>query len=47
MVINIPNLKEVVIEDDLVKVHGEADHMLDEPMAEASLLIKMTIVCQA
>ena len=46
MVINILNLKESVIEDDLVKVHGEADHMPDEPMAEANLLIKMTIVCQ-
>ena len=47
MIINIPNLKEMVIEDDLVKVHGEADHMLDEPMAEANLLIKMIIVYQA
>ena len=46
MVINIPNLKEVVIKDDVVKVHGEADHMPDKPMAEANLLIKMTIVCQ-
>ena len=46
MVINIPNLKEVVIKDNLVEVHGEADHMPDEPMAEANLLIKMTIVCQ-
>ena len=46
MVINILNLKEAVIEDDLVEVHGEADHMPDKPMAEANLLIKMTIVCQ-
>ena len=46
MVINTPNLKEAVIEDDLVGVHGEADHMPDEPMVEANLLIKMTIVCQ-
>ena len=46
MVINIPNLKEAVIKDDLVKVHGEADHMPDEPMVEANLLIKKTIVCQ-
>ena len=46
MVINIPNLKEAVIKDDLVKVHGEADHMLAEPMVEANLLIKMTILCQ-
>ena len=44
MVISIPNLKEVVIEDNLVEVHGEADHMPDEPTAEANLLIKMTIV---
>ena len=46
MVINTPNLKEVVIEDNLVKVHGEADHMPDEPMAEANLLVKMIIVYQ-
>ena len=46
MVINIPNLKEAVIKDDLVEVHGEADHMLAKPMVEANLLIKMTIVCQ-
>ena len=45
MVINILNLKEAVIEDDLVEVYGETDHMPDEPMAEANLLIKMTIVC--
>ena len=44
MVINILNLKEAVIKDDLVKVHGEADHMPDEPMAEANFLIKMTSV---
>ena len=47
MVFNIPNLKEAVIEDDLVEVHGEADHMAVEPMAEANLLIKMIIVYQA
>ena len=46
MIINTLNLKEVVIEDDLVKVHGEAEHMPDEPMAEANLLVKMTIVYQ-
>ena len=46
MVINILNLKEVVIKDDLVEVHGEAEHMPDEPMAEANLRIKMTIVYQ-
>ena len=46
MVINIPNLKEVVIEDDLVKVHGKADHVPDEPLAEANLLVKMIIVDQ-
>ena len=46
MVTNIHNLKEVVIKDDLVKVHGEADHMPDEPMAEANLLIKVIIVYQ-
>ena len=46
MVINTPNLKEVFIEEDLVKVHGEADHMPDEPMVEANLLVKMTIVYQ-
>ena len=46
MVINIPNLKEAVIKDNLVEVHGEADHMPDKPMAEANLLIKMTIMCQ-
>ena len=46
MGINISNLKEVVIEDDLVKVHGEADHMPDEPMAVANLLVKMIIVYQ-
>ena len=45
MVINTPNLKEAVIED-LVEVHGEVDHMLDEPMVEANPLIKMTIVYQ-
>ena len=44
MVINTLNLKEVVIEDNLVEVHGETDHMPDEPMAEANLLIKMIIV---
>ena len=46
MFINTPNLKEAVIEEDLVKVHGEADHMPDEPMVEANLFIKMIIVCQ-
>ena len=46
MVINILNLKEAVTKDDLVEVHGEADPMLDEPMAEANLLVRMTIVCQ-
>ena len=46
MVINILNLKEVVIKDDLVEVHGEADHMPNEPMAEANLLVRTTIVCQ-
>ena len=46
MVINILNLKEVVIEDDLVEVHGEAEDMLVELMAEANLLIKMTVVYQ-
>ena len=46
MVINITNLKEVVIGDDLVEVHGEADHMPDKTMAEANLLIKMIIVYQ-
>ena len=46
MVINIPNLKEAVFEDNLVEVHGEADHMPDKPMAEANLLIKMIIVYQ-
>ena len=45
-VINILNLKEAVIKDDLVKGHGEADYILDELMAEANLLIKMTIVYQ-
>ena len=46
MVINILNLKEVVIEDDLVEVHGEAEDMLVELMAEANLLFKMTVVYQ-
>ena len=46
MVINIRNLKEVVIKEDSVKGHGKAEHMLDEPMAEANLLVKMTIVYQ-
>ena len=45
-VINILNLKEAVIEDDLVKGHGEADHMPDKLTAEANLLVKMTIVYQ-
>ena len=46
MVINILNLKEAVIEDNLVEVHGEAEDMLVELMAEANLLIKMTVVYQ-
>ena len=46
MVINILNLKEVVIGDDLVEVHGEAEDMLVELMAEANLLVKMTVVYQ-
>ena len=46
MGINTPNLKEAVIEDDLVKVYGEADHMPDKPMAEANLLVKIIIVYQ-
>ena len=46
MVINILKLKEAVIKDHLVEVHGEAEHMQDEPTAEANLLIKMTIVYQ-
>ena len=46
MVINILNLKKVVIEDDLVEVHGDAEDMLVELMAEANLLIKMTVVYQ-
>ena len=46
MVINILNLKEAVIEDNLVQVHGEAEDMLVELMAEANLLIKMTVVYQ-
>ena len=46
MVFNILNLKEAVIEDDLVEVHGEAEDMLVELMAEANLLIKMTVVYQ-
>ena len=46
MVINILNLKEAVIEDDLVEVHGEAEDMLVELMAEANLLVKMTVVYQ-
>ena len=46
MVINILNLKEVVIEDNSVEGHGQAEHMPDKLMAEANLLIKMTIVYQ-
>ena len=46
MVINILNLKEVVTEDDLAEVLGEAEDMLVELMAEANLLIKMTVVYQ-
>ena len=46
MVINILNLKESVIGDDLVEVHGEAEDMLVELMAEANLIIKMTVVYQ-
>ena len=46
MVINILNLKEAVIKDNLVEVHGEAENMLVELMAEANLLIKMTVVYQ-
>ena len=46
MAINILNLKEAVTEDDLVEVHGEAEDMLVELMAEANLLIKMTVVYQ-
>ena len=45
-VINILNLKEAFIEDNLVEVHGEAEDMLKEPMAEANLLVKMTVVYQ-
>ena len=43
---NIPNLKEAVIKDKSVEVHGEADHMPDKHMAEANLLIKMITVYQ-
>ena len=46
MVINILNLKEVFIGDNLVEVHGEAEDMLVELMAEANLLVKMTVVYQ-
>ena len=46
MAINILNLKEAIIEDDLVEVHGEADHMPDKLMAEVNHLIKMIIVYQ-
>ena len=46
IVINILNLKEAVTEDDLVEVHGKAEDMLVELMAEANLLIKMTVVSQ-
>ena len=46
MVINILNLKEAVIEDDLAEVRGEAEDMPVEFMAEANLLIKMTVVYQ-
>ena len=45
MVINILNLKEAVTED-LEEVHGEAEDMLVELMAEANFLIKMTVVYQ-
>ena len=46
MVINILNLKEAVIEDNLVEVYGEAEDMPVKLMAEANLLIKMTVVYQ-
>ena len=44
MVINILNLKEAVIEDNSFEGHGKAEHMPDEPMDEANLLVKMIIV---
>ena len=44
MVINILNLKEAVIEDNLVEVHGEAEDMPVELMAEANLLVKMMVL---
>ena len=43
---NIPNCKKAHIVGDLVEVHGEADHMLDEPMVEVNLPIRMIIVYQ-
>ena len=43
MVTNMLNLKEVILEEDLAEVHGEADHMPDKHMVEANLPIKMTI----
>ena len=46
MVINILNLKEAVTEDDLAEVHGKAEDMLVELMAEANLPVKMTVVYQ-
>ena len=46
MVINILNLKEAVIKDNSVEGHGKAEQMLDEPTAEANLLVKMIIVYQ-
>ena len=46
MVINILNLKEAVTEDNLVEVHGEAEDMLVELMAEVNLLVRMTVVYQ-
>ena len=46
MVINILNLKEAVTEDDLVEIHGEAEDMLVELIAEANLPIRMTVVYQ-